>query len=122
MLRSRECGSVLSPIIPVSIGVGFTPTRFQSFQGIYTNLLCESVAIELLDRENFQFVHCGIPIVDAIYQLYPDKLEIDKLWHLLRSNQIIKAIRLERGFEPITAIWQDDVERFLKTREKYLLY
>jgi len=103
-------------------GVSFIPTRFQSFQGIYANQLCEGVRIELLDREKFQSVHCGIAIVDAIYQLYPNKLELDKLWHLLRSNQIIEAIRMEQEFEQITAIWQDDLERFLKTRGKYLLY
>ena len=103
-------------------GIGFIPIRFNSSKGIYKDQLCEGVSIELCDRDTYQPVESGLAIIQALYQLYPDQLDIDKLWHLLRSEAIINAIKSGQDFKTIPAIWQEDLDSFKQIRKQYLLY
>jgi len=103
-------------------GVAFIPIRFTSPKGIYAHQRCEGVAIELLDRDKFQSVRCGIAVVHALYRLYPDQLELEKLWHLLRSERIISAIRNGDELREIYSLWQEELNDFVERREEYLLY
>ncbi len=103
-------------------GVLFVPIKFVPTEHKYAGELCEGVAVDLVDRQTLPSVRCGVEVLHALYQLYPQHLEIDRIWHLTRSQELIDQIKKQVPVEEIVASWQPDLENFLGTRQKYLLY
>jgi len=103
-------------------GVRFTPIKFIPEKSKYKDQLCEGVAITLEDRNSFRPVECGIIVLQVLYKLYPEKFDVEKIWHVTRSDQLIDQIKNQVPIQNIVASWQNGLNRFSKMREKYLLY
>jgi len=67
-------------------------------------------------------VRLGIEVVHALYKLYPEHFDIDKIWHMTRSQELIAQIKEQIPVETIVESWQTELEKFKKVRQKYLLY
>jgi uncharacterized protein YbbC (DUF1343 family) len=85
------------------------------------------------DREAFEPYWTGIAAISAAQTLYPDSFE----WRnppyeyereklpieiLCGGMEIPDMIRRQAPLNQVRQSWQDDVDRFLRQREPYLLY
>jgi uncharacterized protein YbbC (DUF1343 family) len=104
----------------------FTP---QSLPGVapypkYENKECYGIEINVTDLETYLSFDTGIAIITAIYALYPDLVTFKNqhlLW-LLGSEKILKSLQDHLPVEQVFQIYQNQVNDFLKIREKYLIY
>lgn len=103
-------------------GVKFTPTVFTPHDGPRSSEYCQGISIAITDRAALRTMRMGLEIASALHELYPNQFQLEKIIQLLGSKATIE--RLERGDDPakIVASWQDELDKFRATREKYLLY
>jgi len=103
-------------------GVNFARAEFTPNSDPYRGQHCQGVAVTVTDRNAFRSMRMGLEIADVLRKMYPDHFQIDKINELLGSQSTID--RLKRGDAPadIVAGWSDDLAKFRKMREKYLLY
>ena len=114
-------------------GVEFRPTTFvpdSIVDGIkiyppkFLGEKVNGVEMIITDRDNFKSAEAGIYILHALKTLYPKKLE----WRKERIDGLLGTPdvreQLDAGDKPKEIIekWQDDLTRFRKKRELYLLY
>lgn len=106
----------------------FTPT-FHKFSG----QLCGGVQIHVVDREKFKPFKTAVAILLAVKELYPEitlwreppyEYEFEKLPFdiLAGSDRLRKEIEEGRSLKEMECWWNEELEKFKKIREKYLLY
>ncbi len=103
-------------------GVFFTPIKFTPTAHKYVGQPCEGVAVDLVNRNALPSVMCGIEVVHALYKLYPEHFGIDKIWHMMRSRELIEQIKQQVPVQTIVDGWAPELEKFKNIRKKYLLY
>ncbi len=103
-------------------GVEFIPVDFTPSDSLFRNQLCHGVRIILLDRNALDSPALGIEIASALYRLYPNDFQIDKILDLIGSHQVFNAIKDGRDPNSIALQWQAQLEQFRNLRSKYLLY
>jgi uncharacterized protein YbbC (DUF1343 family) len=103
-------------------GVRFVPTRYTPTANPHKDKPCEGIALVITDRASVFSMLMGLEIASALWKLYPDSFQIDKIITLLGNKAALE--RLKRGDLPtrIVAEWADDLDAFRKIRAKYLLY
>jgi uncharacterized protein YbbC (DUF1343 family) len=103
-------------------GVRFVPTRFTPRAGLYKGQLCEGIALVITDRASLHSMLMGLEIAAALFELYPDKFDVQRILRLVGSGATIA--RLKKGDAPtrIVADWSAELEAFKKMRAKYLRY
>ncbi|MBI1746447.1 MAG: DUF1343 domain-containing protein [Acidobacteria bacterium] len=103
-------------------GVRFMPIDFTPQSSVFKDRPCSGVRIDLVDRQALDSVRLGLEVAGALHKLYPKKWEIEKYIKLTGSTVVLKA--LEQGVDPkvIQANWEEELARFRKMREKYLMY
>ncbi len=108
--------------------INFLPT-FQKF----VNEGCGGIFLHVASRENFEPVITGLAMVKTIYDLYPNDFKwknppYEYIFDRNPFDVIAGTAKIREDFEqnkPLSEIkesWQNDVERFRKKREKYLIY
>ncbi|MGE5443288.1 MAG: exo-beta-N-acetylmuramidase NamZ domain-containing protein [Ignavibacteriales bacterium] len=103
-------------------GVQFIPVNFTPDYSPFRSQLCHGVRIILLDRNALDSPALGIEIAGALYRLYPNSFQIDKILDLMGSHRLLEAIKDGRDPNSIALQWQVQIEQFRKLRSKYLLY
>lgn len=103
-------------------GVRFVPITFTPTSSNYSGQACHGVNIVLTDREFLDAPELGIELAAALLKLYPQQYHIEKILDILASKAVYDE--LLRGEDPhrIDLDWQDDLQKFEKTRERYLIY
>jgi uncharacterized protein YbbC (DUF1343 family) len=103
-------------------GVQFIPVNFTPDYSPFRSQLCHGVRIILLDRNALDSPALGIEIAGALYRLYPNSFQIDKILDLMGSHRLLESIKDGRDPNSIALQWQVQIEQFRKLRSKYLLY
>ena len=103
-------------------GVRFIPTSFIPTSSQFAGERCDGVNILLLDRETLDAPEVGLELAAALYQLYPDKFQLDKIQPLLANAIAYQALQAGRDPRRIAEDGRDAVEAFMLLRQKYLLY
>ena len=114
-------GVVFEPVsyVPVDVvdGIQIHPPKFMGET-------CYGAAMRITDRNAFQSVRTGVYILYTLRWIYRDEFEfrdnrMDRLWG---SDRI--RLSIEEGNDPAEIIgkWQEEFDKFLSIREKYLLY
>jgi uncharacterized protein YbbC (DUF1343 family) len=112
-------------------GIKINPVRFSpksienmSLNPKYKNKTCFGIELNLTDREKFESLKFGVILIYAIHKLYPGKFEFRKNWldKLFGRKYLREMISNNRHPSEIIEKWNDDVVKFRKLREKYLLY
>jgi len=103
-------------------GVRFVPIQFTPASSIFKGKLCRGVYILLTDRDACNVVDVGLQIAKTLYRLYPADFEPDKMSHLLVHPPTLAALKADRSLAEIRAGWKKDLDEFLKSRAKYLMY
>jgi uncharacterized protein YbbC (DUF1343 family) len=114
-------------------GVHFRAAWFEPTFQKWAGTLCGGVQLHVTDRLSFEPYWTGITLIATIKALYPDSFawreppyeyEYEKkpIEILCGSRAVVQA--MESGAEPrqIRDIWQQDIARFRKRCEPYLLY
>lgn len=111
-------------------GVRFEPIEFtpQEIPTVVANpkhkgVKCGGVFVNVTDRNSFEPVKTAVYMLAAIKQLYPADFQwrgsIDRL---AGTPKLRLAIDEGKSADEICRMWVEDVGRFKKAREKYLLY
>jgi uncharacterized protein YbbC (DUF1343 family) len=124
-------------------GVRFRPHWFTTTWDKHTNARCGGVQLHLTDRDSFRSYATGIAVVKHLrrlghakpgekiaaakhfawrseeYEFENANLAIDLL---LGRHEIRVAVEVDRPLAEIEASWKDELETFMKTRKKFLLY
>jgi uncharacterized protein YbbC (DUF1343 family)/CubicO group peptidase (beta-lactamase class C family) len=119
-MNARELASYLNARqIP---GVRFVPITFTPNASNYSGQPCHGVNLVLTNRDFLDSPELGIELASALLKLYPQQFHIEKMIDILANRNVYDEIT--RGDDPhaIALNWQDELQKFQKTREKYLIY
>ena len=103
-------------------GVNFIPIRFTPRSGRYRDEECQGVNLVLLDRQELNSPQMGVELLSALRELYPEQFELDRTLRLVGSSAVIEGVREGRDPRLLQIEWQEELDRFRKLREPYLLY
>ena len=119
-INARELSSYLNTRqIP---GVRFVPLTFTPVSSNYSGQACHGVNIFITSREFLDAPELGLELAAALQKLYPEQFHIEKMAEILANQTILNS--LTRGEDPrrISLDWQDDLQKFQRLRERYLIY
>ncbi len=115
-------------------GVFFRPTMYQPRYATYADELCGGVQIHVVDYSKVKPVSLSIHIMEVLQRLYPEnnplgdpddaqlarRIRMFKM--VMGTDQVRNDLLAGKSAEEIIASWQPEVDQFMKTRKKYLLY
>jgi len=113
-------------------GVHFLPFSFTPHYGTFKDEFCGGFKIITTDTGIFKPVAAGYHIMDVLFRMYPDQCDFslpglrkDRIAMFDKANGT-DAVRLmlqngDSAFQIIES-YRPDLDKFLKKREKYLLY
>ena len=103
-------------------GVRFVPVTFTPTSSNYSGQLCQGVNIVVTDRNGFDAPELGIELASALRKLYPADYKIERLPDLLMNQSVYDALVAGQDPRRIAQDWQEGLQKFVKMREKYLIY
>ncbi len=103
-------------------GVSFIPVRFTPRSGPYQGEECRGVNLVLLDREELNSPAMGVEMIAALYRLFSDRFAVDRTLRSVGAGWVIEGLKAGRDARLLQQDWQQELDRFGKLREKYLLY
>ena len=103
-------------------GLAFEPISFTPDKSRYKDERCNGFRVTITDREALRIVPAGIHLIDALYKLYPEHYEIDRIRGLVGQQAIIDMIKARKPVEEIVLSWQNDLKEFIKIRQRFLIY
>ena len=103
-------------------GVRFVPITFTPSENRYAGQKCEGVNIVLLDRQALDAPELGIELAAALYKMYPDKFQIDKIEGLVVNRATYEAITAGQDPRRISEGWREALTAFEEVRDRYLIY
>jgi uncharacterized protein YbbC (DUF1343 family) len=119
-MKSRELAAYLNA--RGIAGVRFVPVSFTPTASIYSGQKCEGVNIILTDRNALDVPELGIELASALRKLYPADFKVEKIMALLANQAVYDALVAGQDPRRIAQDWQEELEKFEKVREKYLIY
>jgi uncharacterized protein YbbC (DUF1343 family) len=102
--------------------VRFVPIVFTPSSSNFAGERCEGVNLIVLDRNTLDSPELGIELASALHKLYPNNFKLEKMMDLLNNQAVYDAIQSGEDPRRIAEDWQERLDAFLRTREKYLLY
>jgi len=103
-------------------GVRFVPTTFTPTSGIYSGQTCHGVNIVVTDRNAIDGPELGVELAAALHKLYPTEWKMERMQGLLVNQAAYDALAAGEDPRRIAQDWQDELQKFRKVREKYLIY
>jgi uncharacterized protein YbbC (DUF1343 family)/CubicO group peptidase (beta-lactamase class C family) len=103
-------------------GVRFVPITFTPTSSNYSGQACQGVNFVLTDRNGLDALELGIELAAALHKLYPNDFKIDKMQGLLVNQAAYDALIAGQDPRRISQDWMEDLQKFGKMREKYLIY
>jgi uncharacterized protein YbbC (DUF1343 family) len=103
-------------------GVRFVPITFTPTSSNYKGQLCGGVNIIVTERNFLDAPEVGLEVASALKTLYPGEYKTDKLGLLLGSHALMEEFNA--GVDPrrIAQDAQEQIDKFVEVRKKYLLY
>jgi len=104
-------------------GVAFVPTFFTPTSGPYAHERCGGMQILLEDPETLDPIDFSYKLYRLLKERYPENYKSERYIRLLANQQALDL--LNRPSEPLVKVRsseQSDLESFMKTRGKYLIY
>jgi uncharacterized protein YbbC (DUF1343 family)/CubicO group peptidase (beta-lactamase class C family) len=103
-------------------GVRFVPVTFTPTSSNYSGQLCSGVSIVVTDRNGFDAPELGMELAAALRKLYTADYKIERLPELLMNQSVYDALLAGQDPRRIAQDWQEGLQKFVKMREKYLIY
>jgi uncharacterized protein YbbC (DUF1343 family)/CubicO group peptidase (beta-lactamase class C family) len=102
-------------------GVRFYPTSFTPASSRFAGELCHGVFIIVTDRDRLRPVRVGAEVASALYRLFPQSFEVDKVGRLCGADTV-RRIRAGEDPAAIASSWSRAESAWRLLRSKYLLY
>jgi uncharacterized protein YbbC (DUF1343 family)/CubicO group peptidase (beta-lactamase class C family) len=103
-------------------GVRFVPITFTPTSSNYSGQACQGVNIIVTDRNSLDAPELGIELAAALRKLYATDFKIEKMQGLLVNQAAYDALMAGQDPRRIAQEWMDELQKFGKVREKYLIY
>ena len=105
-------------------GVRFVPFNFLPTVHVFKNQECHGVFAVITDRTKLNSQLAGLHLMQAFYECYPTEYKAERGFPRQSGDPNLWKSLIEDRLTPeqIVASWQPDINKFLKIREKYLLY
>jgi len=105
--------------------VTFTPSeKISNYPPKFFNKECNGIYINVIDKNSFEAVKCGVAILTALEKLCPDfKFSKDNFIDKLSgTDKLRKMILRGDDYTSIVNSWQDELNKFKESRSEFLLY
>ncbi len=106
--------------------VHFTPRSIagKAVHPKYEDQNCNGLRLKVNDRNRFKPFLTGVRIVQAIHDLYPQKMRwrAKHFDRLVGSDDLRMAISENKSLKPLFITWNKKIKKFNRLRKKYLLY
>ncbi len=119
-MKSRELATYLNA--RGIAGVRFVPVTFTPTASNYSGQECQGVNIVVTDRNGFDAPELGIELAAALHKLYPADFKMERMQGLLVNQSAFDALMAGQDPRRIQQDWMEELEKFGKVREKYLIY
>lgn len=103
-------------------GVRFVPTTFTPTSSNYNGQTCQGVNIVVTDRNAIDGPEVGVELAAALHKFYPTEWKMERMQGLLVNQAAYDALAAGEDPRRIAQEWQDELQKFGKVREKYLIY
>jgi uncharacterized protein YbbC (DUF1343 family) len=103
-------------------GVRFSPIHFTPGESVFAGERCGGIRIDVVDRNALRSVSLGMEIAVALRDLYPTQWDRSRLGMLIANDSVLRRLESGAAASEIIASWQRELQDFLETRGKYLLY
>lgn len=102
------------------MAVSYTPAGDEHYP--YHGQRLEGVEVQVTDRNVLDAPELGIEAVSALWKLYPNTFQVDRVDRLLLNKTVLDQIKSGDDPRTIAAGWQAELNVFKAKRNKYLLY
>ncbi|HTT22041.1 MAG TPA: exo-beta-N-acetylmuramidase NamZ domain-containing protein [Candidatus Sulfotelmatobacter sp.] len=119
-IKSKELATYLNA--RAIAGVRFVPITFTPTSSNFSGQACQGVNIIVTDRNGFDAPELGIELAAALRKLYATDFKIEKMQGLLVNQSVYDALTAGQDPRRIAQDWMDELQKFGKVREKYLIY
>lgn len=111
-------------------GVTFRAASFIPTFSKFANQLTHGIQVHVTNRNAYKPFETGLYIVKTIHDMYPDQFQfrtpgstgISYFDNLVGNGSVRAGIEAGKSIDEIKAEWQPELNKFMDTREKYLLY
>jgi uncharacterized protein YbbC (DUF1343 family)/CubicO group peptidase (beta-lactamase class C family) len=119
-IKSRELAAYLNS--RGIAGVRFVPVTFTPAASVHSGLKCEGVNIVLTERNALDAPELGIELAAALRKLYPADFKMERMAELLVNQAAYDGLVAGKDPRRIAQDWQEELEKFVVVRKKYLIY
>ena len=103
-------------------GINFEPAYFTPTKSVFKDRKCRGVRIKLTDRHVCRAVDIGMVLATILHREWPEPLGYGKFSRLLMHPDTFRAVRTGMPLKDITDTWKDELRKFRKRRQEFLLY
>ena len=103
-------------------GVSFTPHHFVPTANKFKGEECHGFRITITDRTEFDPIGTGLHLLSTLQKLYPETYKLEPNRGLVGSMDVIERIKKGQPVELIRASYGEDLKKFIKIRNNFLLY
>jgi uncharacterized protein YbbC (DUF1343 family) len=104
-------------------GVRFIPVQFTPGQSYpFNGQLCHGVEFFITDRNVLDSPELGLEVAAALYKLYPNTFQLDRVDRLLLNQPAIDALKAGEDPRSVTKHGEKDLQQFKRDRAAALLY
>jgi uncharacterized protein YbbC (DUF1343 family)/CubicO group peptidase (beta-lactamase class C family) len=103
-------------------GVRFVPITFTPAASNYSGQTCQGVNIVVTDRNSLDAPQLGVELAAALHKLYPNDFKIERIKGLLVNQAAYDALVAGQDPRRIAQDWMDELGKFEKMRDRYLIY
>jgi len=120
-INSRDLARTLNArLLP---GVRFMPTEFTPAAPYpYAGQLCHGISLLVTERNALDAPELGLEIASALWRLYPNNFQLEKIDRLLANQSALTALRANEDPQRIAGDWRLALEAFMQRRAAYLEY
>jgi uncharacterized protein YbbC (DUF1343 family) len=107
-------------------GVSFSAVEFipTAMGHPYRGKSCYGIRVEITDRESVDPIQTGLHLVQAFFQVHPRQFKRYEGFATEVGDREAWSLLTKMGMSPefVAGRWAEDLQRFRKVREKYLMY
>lgn len=119
-IKSREFAGYLNS--RGIAGLRFVPVTFTPTSSNYSGQVCQGVNLVITDRNAIDGPELGLELAAALHKFYASDFKMEKIQGLLVNSSAYDALVAGQDPRRIAQDWMEELGKFEKMREKYLLY
>lgn len=103
-------------------GIRFKDTTFVPSAFKFSSQRCQGIRATVTDRTAFRSLRAGLYLLSSLQKLFPKDFDISGIDLWIGKKEVKEMIKKGADVDKIISGWEDDLNNFMKLREKYLLY